>query len=77
MRLWFYVPDYPRVRDSLNEAYAKAGVVEWSAEPGRVRDCPDDADVTVDGDDESLAKLWNWLRDSGIRGLRLEGEPVS
>lgn len=77
MRLWFYVPDYPKVREYLEVAYLTTGVEEWSAEPGRVRGCPDDADVTVDGDDEQLARFWNLLRDSRIEGLQLEGRRVS
>ncbi len=76
MRLWFYVPDYPKVRGALDIAYVQHGVMEWSAEPGRVGGCPDDADVVVDGDDRHLASFWNWLIESGIVGLQLEGEPV-
>lgn len=76
MRLWFYVPDYPKVRDYLEVAYMVAGVEEWSAEPGRVRNCPDDADVTVEGEDEELARFWNLLRVSKIEGLQMEGRPV-
>ena len=74
--MWFYVPRYPAVRAKLENAYKRFDVEEWSAEPGRVRDCPDDADVTVRGTDENVAKFWNWLIDSKIDGLRMEGEKI-
>lgn len=53
--LWFYVPDYPKVKERLEKAYDEFGMDEWSAEPGRCGGCPDDADVTV------RAESWGWL----------------
>lgn len=74
--LWFYVPDYPAVRALLNAAYVLFGVDEWSAEPSFVRGSETDADVTVRGTDDQLARFWNWLIDNTIPGLMLEGREV-
>ncbi len=75
--LWFYVPDYPAVRQRLEKAYAKLRVDEWAAEPGRVGGCPNDADVTVRGIPADLSAFRTWLEtESDIRGLMIEGEDV-
>ena len=74
--LWFYVPDYTLIAEALQEAYRKTGVEEHSAEPGRVGGSQTDADIHVRGTDAAVARLWNWLRDSQISGLMLEGRHV-
>lgn len=73
IELWFYVPDYPAVRYHLEEAYVASGVTEHAAEPGRVGDCPDDADVHVRGPADAVGKFRAWLAASGIHGLMIEG----
>lgn len=75
-RLWFYVPDYPMVRDRLREAYASHGVIEWSAEPGRCTIDDEDADVTVSGEDGQVMGFRAWLHRSEIVGLMVEGQSV-
>lgn len=76
-RLWFFVPDYPAVREALEEAYGIHGVEEHSAEPGRTRGTPDDADVTVRGPVSKIADFRGWLEDEPvIPGLQIEGKPV-
>lgn len=76
-RLWFFVPDYPAVREALAEAYEVYGVEEHSAEPGRTRGNPNDADVTVKGPASKVSDFRAWLEDEPvIPGLQIEGEPV-
>lgn len=87
--LWFYVPNYTLVRQILEKAYERHGLVEHSAEPGRVHGAPDDADITVRakrasaGDERTMnlakvriATFRNWLANSGINGLQIEGRPA-
>jgi hypothetical protein len=76
-RLWFYVQDYPDVREYLDTLYLSTGVEEWSAEPGRVGGFPNDADVTVYGTPESVYTFADALRVSGIEGLMIEGEEIA
>ncbi len=76
-RIWFYVPDYPKVKSELESMYQKFGVDEWSAEPGEVRGRPNDADVIVDGEEKKIADFWNWLVDSKIQGLQVEGREIT
>lgn len=77
VRLWFFVPDYPAVRGTLEVAYARFGVDEHSAEPGRTRGNPNDADVTVRGPISKVADFRAWLEEEPvIPGLQIEGEPV-
>lgn len=76
MRLWFYVPDYPLVWKKLSQLYAEGGVEEWTAEPGRVAGFPDDADVTVEGDEVAIARFKTLLERSQIKGLRIEGKRI-
>jgi hypothetical protein len=76
-RLWFFVPDYPAVREGLEEAYEIYGVEEHSAEPGRTMGNPNDADVTVKGPVSKVADFRAWLEDEPvIKGLQIEGEPI-
>lgn len=74
IQLWFYVPDYTYVRGLLETTYARFGVCEHAAEPGRVRGCPNDADVTVRGTKNDVERFTQWLRDSLIQGLQIEGK---
>lgn len=73
-RLCFYVPNYESVRNTLNNAYTTTGVVEWSAEPGRVNET--DADVVVRGSHLQVASFKTWLLTSKIAGACLEGARI-
>lgn len=77
IKLWFYVPDYVAVKLRLEEGYVLTGVSEWSAEPGRVRNNPNDADVNVVGDPEKVEQFRSWLIQTRINGLRIEGKVVT
>lgn len=72
--MWFYVPDYELVRPRLELAYRMFSIEEHSAEPGRCNDT--DADIICEGSQTAIARLWNWLVDSNIKGLMLEGRDV-
>lgn len=78
--LWFYVSNYPAVRELLEKAYVVFGLEERSAEPGRVRDREDDADVTVRGTADAIESFTKWLQHSYLEGiygeLQIEGEDV-
>ncbi len=76
VRLWFYVPDYPLVKERLEAAYEEYDVLEWSAEPGRVGGCPDDADITISGLGDNLSMFVAWLKTSKIAGLMIEGSLI-
>lgn len=72
--MWFYVPNYELVRARLELAYAMFCVEEHSAEPGRCNDTG--ADIICEGSPTAIVRLWNWLVDSNIEGLMLEGRDV-
>jgi hypothetical protein len=75
-RLWFYVPNYPAAKAVLEAAYLEHGVVEWSCEPGEVRNQDDGADVVVLARSGAPTAFRAWLESSGIKGLRIEGRTV-
>ena len=72
----FYVPDYPKVKHDLLRAYERFGIEEWSAEPGEVRGCPNDADVRVQGPQPGLDAFAVWLKRQKIKGSIIDGIEV-